>query len=145
MTERVEGFFGRYRFLSNFHIADIEYEGIVYPSTEAAFQAAKSLDVNERKAIAALSEPKLAKRAGRKVTLRPDWEEIKNSVMEQVVLEKFSKHPELKKALLATNNAYLREDNSWGDVYWGFSNGVGENHLGLILMKVREALNELDD
>lgn len=141
MIERIDGFFGKYRFLSNFHIADVEYEGIIYPTTEAAFQAAKTLDLDDRNMIASLPKPNQARIAGQKVKLRDDWESIKNLVMEQVVLEKFNKHPELKKLLLSTGDAYLREDNSWGDQYWGYSKGFGLNHLGLILMKVRTILN----
>lgn len=44
----VKGFFGDYRFLSNFHMAPVWYESILYPSTEHAYQAAKTLDESVR-------------------------------------------------------------------------------------------------
>lgn len=140
MLKEVKGFFGDFRFLSNFHIANVEYEGIIYPTTEAAFQAAKTFDIDERRKIAAMSEPKLAKRAGKRLKLRPDWESVKYNVMAQVCWEKFSKHSDLKQALLDTDDAYLEETNTWGDKIWGVSDGIGTNWLGKILMNIRSRL-----
>ena len=73
----INRFDGPYAFLSNFFFSPIEYEGITYPTVEHAFQAAKTLNPIERQAIADLPTPGAAKRAGRQVTLRKDWEDVK--------------------------------------------------------------------
>lgn len=147
----IEKFEGKYDFLSNFYPSEIEYEGIVYPSVEHAFQAAKTLDTSERERIAKLATPSLAKRAGRAVQLRPDWENIKNDVMFRCVQEKF-KIPELRKKLLETNREYLVEGNTWHDNYWGdcscekCKNIKGRNELGETLCIVRnEILTEEEE
>jgi ribA/ribD-fused uncharacterized protein len=137
----IASFDGENDFLSNFFTCSIEHEGIWYTSTEAAFQAAKTLDMDERQKIARMN-PGKAKRAGKKVALRPDWETIKLSVMEDLVRQKFVRHNDLKEKLLATGDATLIEGNWWKDTFWGVSGGVGENHLGKILMKVRNELHE---
>ena len=84
--------------------------------------------------------PSKSKALGRKVTLREDWDEVKNRVMLEIVRNKFKQNPELKEKLIATGDAYLEEGNWWGDRTWGVCNGVGENRLGKILMKVRDEL-----
>lgn len=130
-------FSGDYRFLSNF-----------YPeprrkllTVEHFYQAAKTWDVDERRAIMAAPTPGQAKRLGRNVTLRPDWEDAKNNVMFEHVRSKFHADRTLGEMLLSTGDEELVEVNSWGDVYWGRTPaGVGENHLGDILMFVREEL-----
>ncbi len=128
-----------YDFLSNFYVVDIEYDGIVYPSVEHAFQAAKTLDDDERLKISLLDTPTKAKRAGRKVKLRSDWEEVKLDIMKELIVIKF-KDPVLKEKLLSTGNATLIEGNTWRDYYWGECRGKGQNHLGKILMEVREMI-----
>lgn len=134
------GFDGPYRFLSNFWYAEVEFEGKVYPGTEWAYQAAKTLDENEREQIRLAEKPGLAKKLGKKVTLRPDFSDIKLEIMYQLVKQKFEKHPKLKEKLLATGNSHLEECNTWSDTVWGTCNGIGDNHLGKILMRVREEL-----
>lgn len=136
----ISSFIGVYRFLSNFWPAIVEHEGLTYPSVEHAYQAAKSLDTNERQRIAAIVEPGDAKRAGRALPLRSDWENVKLRVMEDCVRYKFTHHPELREKLLATGDAELIEGNTWGDRFWGVCDGQGENHLGKILMRVRAEL-----
>ena len=83
-----------------------------------------------------------AKGVGRRVALRPDWENVKLSFMEEIVYAKFSQNEQLKQMLLATKEAVLKEGNTWNDVFWGVSlkTGRGENNLGKILMRVREKL-----
>lgn len=131
------GFFEGARFLSNFTPVNIRYEGIAYPSVEHAYQAAKTNDIEAKKHIAALATPGHAKRAGRDVELRPDWDEVKYDVMLELQRLKY-KDPELRSRLLETDTLYLEETNTWGDTYWGVCRGVGQNNLGKILMKVRE-------
>lgn len=136
----ISSFQGEYRFLSNFYPATVNYQGIAYPTVEHAYQSAKTLDMNERRRIASLATPSEAKRAGRALKLRSDWEAVKLDVMEDCVRAKFSQSADLRQRLLATGAAELIEGNSWGDQFWGVCDGKGENHLGRILMKVRSNL-----
>jgi ribA/ribD-fused uncharacterized protein len=138
---KINSFEGPYRFLSNFYPAEVEFEGMRYPSVEHAYQSAKTLDLETRKKIAALANPGDAKRMGRAQQVRADWEQVKFDVMEKCVRYKFTHHPELKEKLLATGDAYLEEGNTWGDRIWGVYQGQGENRLGKILMKVRQELD----
>lgn len=160
----IDSFSGKYRFLSNFCPVNIEYQGIEYASVEHAFQAAKSIDRNERLKIAAAKSPAYAKRLGRKLKLRDDWESIKFNVMTVLLSEKFSVIP-LMESLEETGRKYLIEGNSWQDVTYGACERVpawydkdyiisggqkldwysttphlyGYNRLGKILMLIREA------
>ena len=84
--------------------------------------------------------PSKAKQLGRKVKLRKDWEEVKTNIMYDICLAKFTQNQDLKEKLLKTGNAILIEGNWWNDTYWGVCNGIGENNLGKILMKIREEL-----
>ena len=44
----IDSFFGPYRFLSNFEPCTVEYDGMTYNCSEAAYQAAKTTDVSLR-------------------------------------------------------------------------------------------------
>lgn len=138
----IEKFGGKYRFLSNFYMASVIYEDLEYPSSEHAYQAAKSLSETERKYIRKLKKPSEAKRAGKKVKLRSDWESIKLKVMEDIVRDKFSRHEHLRSALLKTGDQELQEGNTWKDYFWGVDLRTkhGQNHLGKILMSIRNDL-----
>jgi ribA/ribD-fused uncharacterized protein len=146
MLKEIKKFDNQFRFLSNFSFSPVELDGEIYPTVEAAYQAAKTLNLRERKAIRLAGTPNLAKRLGRRVTLRSNWEKIKRRVMTALVRRKFTKHAELRSLLLNTGDAHLEEGNWWGDVVWGVCNGKGTNWLGQILMKVRAELREgIDD
>jgi ribA/ribD-fused uncharacterized protein len=136
-------FRGEYAFLSNFYPSEVSLDGIVYPTVEHAYQAAKTLNPTEREMILKLETPGRAKRAGMKVFLREDWEDIKISVMTKLVRQKFTNHGILRDKLLKTNGLVLLEGNNWGDEFWGVNlrDYDGHNHLGNILMKVRKELN----
>ena len=136
---RIDNFRGNYYFLSNFYPVAIRYNWMVYGNAEAAFQAQKVLTDAERRPFISMSATN-AKKYGRKVKLRPDWEDVKLVVMYDIVLAKFTQNPSLKEMLIATGNAELVEGNTWGDRYWGVCNGTGSNYLGKILMAVREQL-----
>ena len=135
--EKIESFSGEYRWLSNFWYCTIEYEGILYPSTEHAYQAAKTLDQVERQKMASMGTARESKKYGSNLEIRPDWNEVKVSVMLDVVRKKFE-NLALRIKLLETGNAELIEGNTWNDTFWGVCNGVGENNLGKVLMQVRE-------
>lgn len=130
-------FRGEYDFLSNFYESPVTYGGITYTSAEAAFQAQKVKNPKDREAFANLG-PSDAKKRGRAVPLRADWQRVKIDIMEDVLRAKFAQDPLLRLRLLATGDARLEEGNTWGDRYWGVSGGEGENRLGLLLMRVRE-------
>lgn len=135
----IDSFKNEYRFLSNFHSVEIEQEGVVYPSSEHAYMAMKTTDENLRKEISKLKTPREAKKFGRKIILRDNWDDLKISYMEEILKKKFS-NPELKEKLKATGNQELVEGNTWGDVFWGVCNGIGQNNLGKILMKIRDEI-----
>lgn len=139
----INQFQNEYRFLSNFWLAPVTYNGITYQSNEAAFHAQKSLDEKQRLFFATLS-PVKAKNKGRKLELRHDWEEIKLTVMYEIVKAKFEQNPYLGMMLVATGDAMLIEGNEWHDKFWGIDlkTGEGENHLGKILMRVRSELSQ---
>lgn len=145
----IKEFSGKYFFLSNFYNAYLMYEGDTYCSTEAAFQAAKTLDKKKRAEIARLS-PSDAKKAGRKVELRADWEDVKDDVMYEVCRAKFTMNDSLhlRERLLATGDEELVEGNTWHDNYWGdcqcerCKDIKGRNQLGKILMRIREELKD---
>lgn len=136
---KIDSFRGEYFFLSNFYEAPITYEGLTYQNNEAAFQAQKCADLKAREAFTRMN-PSEAKRAGRRVQLRKDWEKIKISVMADIVMAKFRQNSDLAEKLLATGDAYLEEGNDWGDRIWGTVNGQGANCLGKILMDTREKM-----
>jgi ribA/ribD-fused uncharacterized protein len=133
-------FRGKYRFLSNFYPCQIEWKGLVYKSTEAAYQASKSMDPEFQKLLT-LANPDESKRLGRTCFMRRDWDRVKNEVMLQILRVKFSKEP-LRTLLLDTGEEELAELNHWNDRYWGVDllTGEGQNHLGKTLMQVRQEL-----
>lgn len=133
----INNFRGKYYFLSNFYEAPVTWNGLTYLNNEAAFQSAKTF--SDRECFTNL-DPSSAKKLGRRVQLRDDWEDVKNDIMYEICKAKFSQNIELKKKLLATGDKRLEEGNTWGDKIWGTVNGVGENRLGKILMKIREEL-----
>ena len=151
MTQRIGKFSGPNRFLSNFWPCSVTLGSVTYPSAEHGFQASKTLDGGARLAIAGLASPGEAKRAGRRLQLRPDWEASRKRVMLLTVLGKFIQNPELARQLVATEDALLVEGNTWHDNYWGSCTcpdcgagdlDNGENWLGRILMFVRDILRQ---
>jgi ribA/ribD-fused uncharacterized protein len=142
----ISEFKGEHRYLSSFWPVRVEYDGAIYPSVEHAYQAAKTLDPDERLSIRYARTPGQAKRLGQEVTLRPDWEEMKVFIMLGLLKQKFAPGSELAEKLKATLPETLIEGNHWHDNFWGRCNcsrceGVpAENNLGMCLMEVRRNL-----
>ena len=170
----ITDFRSAYRWLSNFHLAEVHFEGHAYPSSEHAYQAAKADDGTSRlfpvptllgtekrtKTRAWFRDPQptgekdsegntifrvltcgQAKRLGSQIPLRHDWEQVKLDVMETILRDKFTRHSGLRVQLLDTGDRELVEQNTWGDRFWGVC-GVGENHLGRLLVKIRTGLRD---
>lgn len=144
----INRFSGGYRFLSNFWLAEVELDGERYKSVEHAYQAAKAITAIDRRYIAAAETPGLAKRRGREVALRDDWNQIKIEVMVALLRQKFAR-PFLGPMLLSTRDARLVEGNNWHDTFCGECDGTcrhgghepyGDNHLGQLLMQIRAEL-----
>ena len=139
----IDSFSEEYRWLSNFYHAPIVYNGVRYSSTEVAYQAAKAIDDDTRARFVGLNSS-AAKRLGREIHLRSDWDIVKDKVMYDVCLLKFTTHDDLKQKLLATGERELIEGNWWGDTYWGVCNGIGKNMLGQTLMKIRSEIRSVE-
>lgn len=137
MSNAITKFRGDNLFLSNFYVAPVVYQGVRFENNEAAFQSAKC---PSRMMDFCGLNPSEAKKLGRRVVLRVDWEEVKLGVMYQVCKAKFTQNPDLAQKLIDTGDAELVEGNTWGDRIWGVCDGVGENNLGKILMRIREEL-----
>lgn len=128
------------QFLSNMYPCPVYYRGCCYNSVEHAYQAAKAINANDHDLISACNTSYEAKKMGRVINCRKDWDEVKDAVMLECVSSKFMTSPDLAYKLLQTENHTLVEYNYWGDTYWGVSRGTGENKFGLILMHVRQGL-----
>lgn len=151
MSKDIRCFKGKYFYLDNFYPCQVEFEGMLFPSVEHAFQGAKTLDMIERAHFCAYPDPATAKSQGRKVKLRSDWETVKIDIMRQLVYNKFKRQMSygdgtapvnILQMLLDTGDAYLEEGNLHGDRFWGTVKGEGQNWLGKILMEVRAMLRE---
>lgn len=143
--ETIDRFQDEYRFLSNFYPATVKIAGLTFPSSEHAYQAFKS---DRKELVTKFCDPNMtagqAKRLGKQLNLRKDWEDIKVGLMYSLVRDKFTRHEELKKELLDTGDSVLIEGNTWGDKTWGVCDGEGLNILGQILMLVRSEIQELE-
>lgn len=139
MAGKIDKFDDEYRWLSNFWPSKVMLDGEEYPTVEHAYQAAKSLKTEEREQVRKAYTPGFAKKIGQQIKLRNDWNEVKLEIMLSLLREKF-KDKELRKALLNTGRKELIEGNAWQDTFWGVCNGKGLNHLGKLLMQVREEI-----
>lgn len=150
MPDVIKSFDGDYFFLSNFFPCLVEInilgDRMRFPSGEHAFQACKAWFVKDEQkaheyAFGLTSDgvsPSKAKLAGRKVKIDPSaWDLAKDDFMRQVVFSKFMINADICGQLLQTGTVMLVEGNTWGDTYWGRTEGKGLNRLGAILMEVR--------
>ena len=116
------------------------YQGIDFWTIENFYQAMKvdKSDIETRKKIASVSASE-SKKLGKKVKLRNDWEQIKFEVMEYGLRKKFVPGSKWHEKLMQTGSEEIVEWNNWGDRIWGKTmDGIGQNHLGKILMKIRD-------
>lgn len=141
----IDSFSGSMRFLSNFFPVDIEWDGLSFMSTEAAYQASKTTDQELRKKFIHLG-PSEAKRLGNEIELRSDWNEVREAIMRELLEQKFARG-QFSQLLQMTAPRALVEGNHWHDTYWGVCNGkckygphpaYGENYLGIALMEIRD-------
>lgn len=128
-------FRGEYYFLSNMYPCLVRVDGRIFRSAEAAFQSRKCLIPEETAAFQGLDGFQ-AKKLGRYVKLRPDWNDIRLAEMEKVLRQKFRN--QLLLSQLKEISGPIVEDNDWGDTFWGCCRGTGQNHLGKLLMKIRD-------
>ena len=129
---------------SNFAAYSIKLKGKRWPTSEHYFQGQKFQDAGHREEVRRAKTPMLAARIGRdrKKKLRRDWESIKDNVMREAVMAKFTQHDAVRELLLATGQAKIVEHTA-NDAYWGDGgDGSGQNMLGRILMEVRAKLRE---
>lgn len=132
-----------YGFLSNFHTSTIYIDGKPYPSVEHAYQASKTLNEDTREVIRNAKSPGEAKKLGKCVQLRPDWDSVKVDLMRQFLRQKFES-PFLRHQLLETGDADLVYGNTWNDRFWGVCRGGGNNWLGKLLMELRNEFRLTD-
>ncbi len=139
----VTSFRGKYSAFSNFSGARVTLDGMSFPTVENAFQAAKTLDPTERIQFQSCP-PSVAKKLGRKVTLRPDWEQVKVSVMQSLLLQKFAPGTRENFLLVSTKGLHICEGNTWHDNIWGActcprcANRPHKNLMGRLLMSIRD-------
>jgi len=137
----IEGFRGAYAFLSNGFESPFTYEGLFFVCAESAFRAARRVHAADRKRIAQASGAH-AKRIAAGLEQRGDWEALRLSDMEEILRAEFMQHPELAMKLADTANAVLshsdRDEACFGGR--GLYTGFGENHLGLLPMKLRTGI-----
>ena len=140
MPRTITSFVDEYAFLSNFYM----YSGT---TVETEFQAAKAVNDQDKRWVLESPTPGEAKRRGRQIQLRGDWEQEKNNVMLDLLRDKFT-DPELRAKLIATGDALIVEGNTWHDNYWGdcecpnCAGRPGRNQLGRLLTQVREEIQQ---
>ncbi len=141
MLDGIYGFRGEFRWMSNFHPVQIDFESRRWPSVEHAHQAAKTQIEVEKIAILEAPAPGRAKRLGRTLNIRADWLEVRCDLMLRLQRLKYQDR-DLAFLLRRTGARHIEETNTWGDTFWGVCKGVGENQMGKILMEVRDELRE---
>ena len=138
-------FSGEYRWLSNFYPCVLYYNYQKFLNSEAAYQCQKCAN-EEDKAQFSFLKAGPAKRMGRAIEVRSDWNDIKVQEMEEITFLKYMQNKELREKLIATFPEDIIEGNRWGDTFWGVCDQVGANVLGQILMNLREdIIDRLDE
>jgi len=139
----IGSFNARRRWLSNFYNSKVYFKNREYPSVEHAYQAAKATNEPDRRYVATAPGAEEARRRGRSIPCRGDFDSFKEWLMLQLLHSKF-KNPSLRKQLVATHPHELIHGNMHGDEFWGINRrtGDGENKLGKQLMLLRDLIRE---
>lgn len=135
---------GKYGCFSNFSRHPVYLKELRWPTSEHYFQAQKFVDTPHEEAVRRAHKPMMAANMGRdrKRSLRKDWENIKDDVMREAVIAKFTQNKDIREVLLGTDSSLLVEHTA-NDRYWADGgDGRGLNKLGLILMEVRDAIRQ---
>lgn len=135
----IKSFRGEYRWLSNFYNCDVELWGFKFKTVENAYQASKSSNIDDWYKMVNCKTPFDAKRLGRKILIREDFDFIKINIMDHLLRQKFQ-DPYFKRKLIETGDQLIQEGNQWGDTFWGVCNGIGHNNLGKLIMNIRTSL-----
>ena len=139
--DSITSFTGRWEALANWFGAPVGRQGVLYPSVEHAFQAAKAAaDPEAAESIRKAKSPKEAHELGAKVALPRDWERRKLGLMQALLRDKFRRDPALRDRLVRTERKNLIAGNDWGEGFWGVSAGRGDNQLGKLLMALRDEI-----
>jgi len=133
----IKEFSGKHRWLSNFWMCPVVLDGVIYPTVENAYQAAKT--TGDRTPFINCS-PGKAKRLGRKLEVTQGWDIKKTEVMFNLLNQKFQVGTFNSFLLLETGSDEIIEGNTWGDVFWGVCEDQGENNLGKMIMQIRDSL-----
>ncbi len=134
-------FRGDYRWLSNMTPCIVIFDGVAYRSVEHAYMSAKSDDAEWKEFCVNTQSPATVKQQSKNIILRDDWETIKINVMYSLLVQKFNQEP-FRQKLIETGDCYIQEGNRWKDTFWGIDldTNKGNNHLGNLITKIREAL-----
>jgi ribA/ribD-fused uncharacterized protein len=132
----------QYSWLSNFTPCAIVLDGLTFSSVEHAYMSAKSEDMEWKLTCTDASiKPSKIKKMSRTIALPENWNSKRIEVMRECLNQKFRQEP-FKTLLLETGDLYIQEGNYWGDKFWGVDmvSREGENHLGKLIMEIREEL-----
>lgn len=128
----------KYSFLSNMYYTDIPYEGLVYPSVENAYQASKCVNEVDKIPFQTYT-PVEAKKAGKKVQMKENFNDNRIKIMQELIDIKFINNINLAEKLVSINEPIV-EENTWNDTFWGVCNGIGDNNLGKCLENTKQRL-----
>lgn len=141
----INNFRGEYNWLSNMYFCDVEYKNNIFKSVENAYMFAKADTSGEWLKFCLENPPNICKKKSRNIEVREDWDNIKLSVMYDLLIQKFSQEP-FRTKLLATGNENIQEGNYWNDTFWGVdlkqNPNTGENNLGRLIMYIRILLKQ---
>lgn len=133
-------------YLSNYSAHAIEIEGILYPTVEHAYHSLRYDDQKIQQEIIQARSPFLAWQISQKYKdqQKKDFVENKLQVMEDLLRIKVSQHIDVKQVLSESGNIQIVKHITTGPAADGFwddgVDGLGENHIGKLWMKIREEL-----
>lgn len=138
----IKEFKGKYRWLSNFYPCSILHKGMMFKSVEHAYQASKSNKTTWINFCLHTEEPGKVKTESNNLDYDKElWKAHSLQTMELLLTQKFNMEP-FRSLLLDTDEEELQEGNTWHDTFWGvdLKTGQGQNHLGKLIMLIRDRL-----